>query len=641
MPRVASLTGYALREGENLHVSDAVEDDAGRNERGDEGPSAFARLTRLGKYDIIARLGQGGMATVYLAVARGAIEDVRKLVVLKILHESFRDQHQYVEMFLREAKIAVDLSHANVVHTYNVGEEDGRYCIVMEYLEGVPLSELLKAASDWSIEERLPLLGAMCIVLGGLHYVHNLRDIDGNPLDLVHRDLKPANIMIGFDGQTKLLDFGVAKMTAPQLEQTEGLSVKGTVQYVAPEALDPKVSIDRRYDVFAAGLVLYEIATGRRLWADRDHLQILRVLGTDAIDEILDEGPELPPALAQPIRRALRASPDDRQATALQLKREVQAFLVAEGFRIDTDQLASLVQQEFSELRTKRRATISHSLKQLKVKKAATSPRPDTSMEAIDNLVQELGVSGDHSASSESHTSVPLAASSQTAPYGANDSETKVAPVPMTANRRPALVALLIVPLLLVGGYFVWQGGRQQDAPTAAKLSSAAVVPEGEDKVGPQSARSDPEPPRAGQVEVVVTVTPPGAQVLVDGTVVDGDPAVVRGEAGGEARTVQVRAAGHVEQLLEVALDHNRTINVALTPTDDDDAATPKREKKARVRRRRPAAATPKPEPEPEPARPSVSPAPDRPSAPRPGDELPTGKKRTPKSSIDSSIPWN
>ncbi|MEM6995879.1 MAG: serine/threonine-protein kinase, partial [Myxococcota bacterium] len=599
------------------------------------GSTAFAPLARFGKYDIIARLGQGGMASVYLAVARDAIEDVRKLVVLKILHESFRDQHEYLEMFVREARISVDLSHPNVVHTYNVGEEDGRYCIVMEYLEGVPLSELLKAAKDWTLEERLPLLGAMCIVLGGLHYVHDFRDIDGNPLDLVHRDLKPANILIGFDGQTKLLDFGVAKVTAPQLDQTEGLTVKGTVQYVAPEALDPAMPVDRRYDVFAAGLVLYEIATGRRLWANHDPLQILRALGTGAIDNILDEGPELPPALDMTIRRALRADPDGRQATALQLKREVQGFLVSEDFRIDTDQIAALVVKEFGDKRANRRATISKSLKGLRAKKAASEPpRPDTSMEAIDRLVDELDESGGRVTSSETNTVVPLAASSQTAKYGMDNRDTPATPSSPPPSRRGLALAALLIPLVIAGGYFATRGSGPTPTPAPAPApKSAAVAPQ------PRAPSAAPTPPAtaetpASDIEVTIAARPADAEVFVDGVKRDGNPVVLRTADATDTHEVRVRAAEHAEESLEVQMDRTRTINVELPALVTEAEASPS-DKRRRKRPRRAAAAEPPPPEQPPPANAET------PRAPRPGDELPTPKKRPPKSSIDSKIPWN
>ncbi|MBL4686498.1 MAG: serine/threonine protein kinase, partial [Nannocystaceae bacterium] len=425
-------------------------------------------ITRLGKYDIIARLGQGGMAGVFLAVARGAVEDVRKLVVLKVLHEGLRHQDEYIEMFKREAKIAVDLAHPNVVNTYTVGQEDGQYCIVMEYLDGVPLSALLKTASGWSLEQRLPLLGALCLILSGLHYVHGVRDIDGNELQLVHRDLKPANILIGFDGQAKLLDFGVAKMTAPEAEQTQGLSIKGTMQYVAPEGLDPKQPIDRRYDVFAAGLVLWEIATGRRFWADHDHMQILRGLGDDQMSRILDEDKSLPAMLKQAIRRALAPSPDDRQATALELKRDIQSYLVSVGFRIDTDQLAAIVTDAFGDMQLQRRGVISRNLRVLRERRSAAAGAETTDQPGKSQAI----VPPAPSSSIDSSTDVALASSSQTALGEGPDSMNATKPNSSEPPRRGLIAAAIALPLFAGVAYAAF--GTDTDARTAPRAVATA-----------------------------------------------------------------------------------------------------------------------------------------------------------------------
>ena len=332
----------------------------------DVGFDSQGTLTRLGKYDIVARLGQGGMAGVYLAVARGAVEDFRKLVVLKVLHENYRREEKYVEMFMREAQISADLAHPNVVHTYTVGQEDGQYCIVMEYLDGVSLSAVLKRTADWPLEKRLPLLGALCLALSGLHYVHEFRDMDGQHLQLVHRDVKPANVFITFDGQVKVLDFGVAKMTAPEVEETAGHAVKGTVQYIAPEALDVSLKVDRRTDVFAAGLMTWEIARGKRFWGERNHLQILRSLASGELPNLEEDRGEVPEELIMTCRQALQFDPDKRHGSALDLKRDIQSFLIMEGFRIDTEQLAAIVQKMFGKVRERRQTVIKEQLRRIR-----------------------------------------------------------------------------------------------------------------------------------------------------------------------------------------------------------------------------------------------------------------------------------
>lgn len=600
-------------------------------------------MTRLGKYDIIARLGQGGMAGVFLAVARGAVEDVRKLVVLKVLHEGLRHQDEYIQMFKREAKIAVDLAHPNVVNTYTVGQEDGQYCIVMEYLDGVPLSALLKTASGWSLEQRLPLLGALCLILSGLHYVHGVRDIDGNELQLVHRDLKPANILIGFDGQAKLLDFGVAKMTAPEAEQTQGLSIKGTMQYVAPEGLDPKLPIDKRYDVFAAGLVLWEIATGRRFWADHDHMQILRGLGDNHMSRILDEDKSVPAVLKQAIRRALAPSPDDRQATALELKRDIQSYLVSVGFRIDTDQLAGIVTDAFGDMQLQRRGVISRNLRVLRESRSAAAGVETTPAQPG----KDSAVIPASSSSTDSATDVTLASSSQTALGGGPDSMNATKPNSNESRRRGLIAAAIALPLFAGVAYAAF--GTDTDAPATHVASAGDVGAQRLEKTPaastPDSAAAEnPVREQAAVVEVTVSVSPPEAEILVDGKAQTSNPTVLRDSGGDAQHEVRARAPGHTDQVVLVGMDKTRTVEITLAAQTDGHAeAAPEPEKATRrqprpIKRRQPA-----PAPTPvatAPAEDPPQPAKGSPSGPKPGDDIKKPKRRADEPAIDSEIPW-
>jgi len=286
------------------------------------------KVSRLGQYGILAKLGHGGMANVYLGVARSDVEDFRKLVVLKVLHENLREDPEFVRMFMKEAKIAARLSHPNVVNTYTVGYEDDCLCIVMEYLEGAPLSVFSKRlGADRSIEERLPLLGAISQTLLGLHYVHEFRDYDGTHLGLVHRDIKPANIFVTFEGQAKVLDFGVAKIAGVERD-TASQFFKGTVQYMAPEMLYSARPIDRRVDVFSMGLVLCEMARGRRIWGESSTPEILRSLAEGRLPSLAGDIPE---RLERICARALAPNPADRYPTALDLKDDLDQFLQSQG----------------------------------------------------------------------------------------------------------------------------------------------------------------------------------------------------------------------------------------------------------------------------------------------------------------------
>src|SRR5262245_17105669 len=215
------------------------------------------------RYHPIAELGQGGMADVLLAMMQGAA-GFRKLVVLKRLRPNLADDAELLAMFSDEARLAARLNHPNVVQTYEVGYDAGRHFIAMEWLDGQPLHRLLKAA--WAYDA-LPLdvhLFILCEALRGLHYAHELQDFDGTRLEVVHRDVSPQNVFLTYEGQVKLVDFGVAKAHARSTDTQVGV-VKGKVAYMAPEqALG--CPVDRRADVFSVGVMLWEAVARRRLW---------------------------------------------------------------------------------------------------------------------------------------------------------------------------------------------------------------------------------------------------------------------------------------------------------------------------------------------------------------------------------------
>lgn len=227
-----------------------------------------------GQYSVIAKLGQGGMAGVFLAVARGAVTDFHKLVVLKRLHDRLREDAGFVRMFVREAQIAARLNHPNVVHTYSVDLDEGQPVLVMEYLDGVPLSALRKALRGRPFEERWLLLAVIAQSLAGLHYVHDLADYDGTPMGLVHRDIKPANVFAlrERDGswRCKLLDFGLC--TGGQGEHlpltVAGVQL-GTPGYAAPEQLRGE-PVDGRADLYGLACVMVELLTGRPAFEGTD-----------------------------------------------------------------------------------------------------------------------------------------------------------------------------------------------------------------------------------------------------------------------------------------------------------------------------------------------------------------------------------
>jgi eukaryotic-like serine/threonine-protein kinase len=324
------------------------------------------RTKRFGKYQLLMELGRGGMATVYLAVARAGIQDVRKLVVIKLLNENLWTDPEFVQMFAREARIAAELSHPNVVLTHTVGQEDGRYYIAMEYLEGVTLRDIMRYSGEWPLQDRLPLFGAMCLALTGLGYVHDFRDHRDEHLALIHRDLKPDNIFITTTGQVKLLDFGVAKASAAGFEPTLGINVRGTVQYLPPEATKSDAIVDQRWDLFSAAVILAELATGRRYWEGLSITQIISRLAADDLpipSRGTDE--EIPPVLKRLLERGLQPDPLARYQSSLELCKAIQSFLARQAYRVNATDLQRIVGHLFEPIRLQREEMLRGALEEM------------------------------------------------------------------------------------------------------------------------------------------------------------------------------------------------------------------------------------------------------------------------------------
>src|SRR5262245_7764825 len=298
--------------------------------------------TRIGRYELLTPLGQGGMARVYVALNRGSL-GFDKLVVVKQVRPELASDREFLHMFFDEARIAVRLNHRNVVQTYEALEADGHYILAMEYLEGHTLSEMLRRVGRMA----LPLpehLWILSQVLAGLHYAHELRDFDGKPLGVVHRDVSPSNVLITYNGDVKLLDFGVAKAAGAVSVTHKGM-VKGKLAYGAPEQFIGQ-PVDRRADVFSVGVMMWEaLARRRRKLADTPAATFGALMTTPL--RIRKVAPECPELLAAVCDRAVSVDPDERYATAAEFQAEIDGYLEQNGHRVERRELAALMHWYF------------------------------------------------------------------------------------------------------------------------------------------------------------------------------------------------------------------------------------------------------------------------------------------------------
>nr|WP_257792732.1 serine/threonine-protein kinase [Sorangium cellulosum] len=313
----------------------------------------------LGRYRPIAKLGRGGMADVFLAMAHGPAS-VNKLVVVKRLRSFADEEDRQVLMFMDEAKLSARMNHPNVVQTYEVGSDQEGYFIVMEYLEGQPLKRVMKAAMDRASGTgglvRGTWIRIVADVLRGLHYAHELCDFDGKPLGIVHRDVSPHNIFITYDGAVKLVDFGVAK-AAVNSSNTESGTFKGKLTYMAPEQVTAGKTVDRRADIFAVGVVFWELLAGRRLF-EGDQITVMHQLLLGKIPRLSTVVPGIPIALDQIAAKALERDPSKRFATAQEMCDVLESYLQWSGEDVRGEFLGACMRGIFAESRASIRQQI-------------------------------------------------------------------------------------------------------------------------------------------------------------------------------------------------------------------------------------------------------------------------------------------
>ena len=294
-----------------------------------EEPAAAVASTgpdRFGQYEILERIAAGGMAEVYKAKRTG-VEGFQKIVAIKKILPHIADDEGFVTMFADEAKLAAQLNHPNIIHIYDLGKiQAGGYFIAMEYVDGRDLRAIQQGARELGVP--LPVSLAVYVaskVASALDYAHRRRDAEGHELNIVHRDVSPQNILISYEGEIKLCDFGIAK-AASKASHTQSGALKGKMQYMSPEQAWGK-AIDRRSDLFSLGVVLHELLTGEPLFRGDSDIGILEKVRNAEVPTPSGANPEVPHNLDAIVLRALAKDPEERYANASDLLRDLDSVL--------------------------------------------------------------------------------------------------------------------------------------------------------------------------------------------------------------------------------------------------------------------------------------------------------------------------
>jgi len=480
--------------------------------------------TQLGRYQLIGQLATGGMAEIHLARLAGEAGFEKTVVVKRLLPELVASP-TYVAMFLDEAKLVSRLDHPNICEVHELGKDGTEYFLAMPYLDGVPVTDLIARPreADRLAELRIAT-GVVAQACAGLHHAHELRDADGAPAGLVHRDVSPSNLFVTSAGVVKVLDFGVAKVRGQT--ETEAGTIKGKTQYMAPEQLlgEP---LDRRCDVFALGIVLFELATHQRLFKRASDYLTARAILEEPIPRADAVDPAIPTAVADVIATALARDRSTRYADAAALATALERAMAAHGGLATPAQIAAVVTStdELSAQRTRQAKVLAMARSSL----TAAPPLTGTPTRDLRG------------------------------PAGPLDGTTLVSPRPR--SRVPLAVGALV---LAAGATTAIVLATRGGAPAATPADAPAIAsspPPPVDAPPPIDAGID-APDHVVQVQLPPPAQKPGtfsidskpyAQIYVDGKFLDVTPILKRPLAAGRHKLRAVLADGRSKELtLEV-----------------------------------------------------------------------------------------
>lgn len=507
-----------------------------------------------GKYRPIAILGQGGMARVLLTVTQSG-PGVHKLLVVKELKADLVHDAEFVAMFVDEARLAARLNHPNVLTTYEIGEANGAPFLVMEYLDGQPLHAVLPRIG----RAAMPLamhLHVLLKALEGLHYAHELCDFDGSPMHAVHRDVSPQNVFVCYDGQIKLLDFGIAK-TSGSIARTEAGMFKGKLGYIAPEQITSP-TVDRRADVFSVGVMLWEALARRRLTAGDSEAIVVSKRTSGIFPRIEDFNPDAPRDLVRICERAMALSPDDRFPTAEAMRAALEAAVIAAGMRVTDHEVGDLVTRAFSVERAKIQTDILAQLASATL--SGSYPHVD-----LPNLSREsTPASAAISTATPELARAPAGISPRSVPPG----EPATLTLSRIARPRHGRASL---PWLVGGGLAALIGVLGGVALVVQRSRAATSAPAATAAPTARQTTALPAPPEApASITVDVRVHPTSTRLSLDDTPLGAGPFHASVPKDGRTHELRASAPGYLPQERSAVFDRSVDLSITLVAVPPD-----------------------------------------------------------------------
>ncbi len=471
---------------------------------------------QFGKFKLLKKIAVGGMAEIHIAKQRG-MEGFEKIVVIKTILPNLASNDEFVQMFLDEARIAARLTHPNIVQIYDLGRVGSTYFIAMEYVQGENLRTVAKACRK--IKTSLPLQHTVKVIsqaCEGLHYAHTKQDTSGTPLNIVHRDISPQNILVSFEGITKLVDFGIAK-AATQYQETRAGILKGKYSYMSPEQCMSQ-PVDARSDIFSMGIVLWELATGLRLYKLDSELMILKEITEGTVRPPREINRQIPAELEAIILKALEKHPENRFADALEMHLALEEFMKNQGLISSTVHLSAFMRELFMD-----------KLENLRKIEQAQSDGDSLESLLFDDLSEpDMYVPGTGATPSQvspiSTPSKPLFPKPTT---GISRIVPPPVPAPYAKPERKLLTSSIVIILLGILGilaYFVYQQTKKPGGRATIRDAGTVIAP------------------TTGSVHV--TSSPAGAAVFLDGNRKGTTPCDVKDLPFGKLYALRVSKAG-------------------------------------------------------------------------------------------------
>ncbi len=570
---------------------------------------AVTSTALLGRYELVSELGHGGMARVYRARAAGPGGFEKTLVVKCILPHLAQDP-QFVEMFLTEARLAARLNHPNLVQIFDFGEAEGAYFLAMEYIDGPTLRALLRRLGAQGQAMPYPLCARIAsAVCEGLTFAHEFCDPDtGEALRMIHRDVSPDNILLSRSGNVKLVDFGIAKATA-QAPQTRVGTLKGKVPYMAPEQLRNE-ALDPRTDVYALGVVLYEMVAGAKPFEASNEAALMHSILFEPFIPVAARREDAPEALQRIIQRALAKDRATRYPSCREMQADLDRYLLSCGHPVGTQHVAQLITRaavpvggnpvvgtpvsggvilprEGSRGSAVQRPATGGSMRA--PTEVNPEPPPSTGPTHPGGLTRSRGallaamgagalLAGavavmlrPGSAEVPATTSppvvtAPVAGGTGAPSSGAGTAASGTAPVgtpgamaaggtavPLAGRTAPGL------PGSTAEGTVIPQAGGV--TPAGQGTAEGTVIPQ----AGVAAAATEQAPAEPTEVELQVTVTPRKAQLRLDNQVLTGNPFADNFPRDGRVRTLRVTAPGYTPVVKEVRFDRDLSLDITLS----------------------------------------------------------------------------